>query len=72
MRTSVRAYMHHEGHRLHLYRRWGTEPGVSEVLKDTRVEAILGQQLLECAHRVRYVTAVHIYAVLGTNTIDLE
>lgn len=41
MRTSVRAYMHHEGHRLHLYRRWGTEPGVSEVLKDTRVEAIL-------------------------------
>lgn len=68
----VYTHMHHERYRLHLHCRRGAQACVFEVLNDTRAEMILGLQLLKCAHRVRYVTAVHIYTVLRANTIHLK
>lgn len=72
LRVCVRTHMHHERYRLHLHWRRGVQPSVSEVLDDTRVEAILRLQLLKCAHGVGYVGAVHVYPVLRTNAIHLN
>lgn len=64
--------MHHERNRLHLHCSWGVQPGFLQVLEDPWVESILILQLLERAHRVWDVAAMHVYTVLCPNTIHLE
>lgn len=72
MCISVYTHVHHERYCLHLYRRWGVQSCVFKVVNDTRVEAILRLQLLERAHGVWYVAAVHIYTMLRANTVHLK
>lgn len=71
-RVCVCTHVHHERYRLHLHWRRRVQASVSEVLKDTQVETILGLQLLKRAHGVGHVAAVHVDAVLRANTIHLR
>lgn len=64
--------MHHEWYSLHLHWSRGIQPSILEVPEDKRVDSILSLQLLECAHRVWYITAMHIYTMLRSNTIHLK
>lgn len=64
--------MHHERYSLHLHWSRGIQPSLLEVPEDKRVESILSLQLLECAHRVWYVTAMRVYTMLRSNTIHLK
>jgi len=41
-------------------------------LEDAWAESVLGPELLERAHGVWYVAAVHVDAVLRANAIDLK
>lgn len=65
-------HMHHQWYCLHLNWCWGAQPSVFEVLEDTGIEMIFRLQLIKCTHRVWNVRAVHIYTVLGPNTIHLQ
>lgn len=64
--------MHHERYGLHLYRRWRVQSCILEVLKNTRVEMILGLKLLKRANRVGHIAAMDVYTVLRTNAIHLK
>lgn len=69
--TRLCTHVHHERNGLHLHCGGGVQAGVLQVLEDSRVESILGLQLLECAHRVWDVAAMHVDTMLGPNTIHL-
>lgn len=68
----LHTHMHHQWYRLHLYRCWGTQASVFEVLQYTRIEMIFRLQLIKCTHGVWNVRTVHIYTVLRPNSIHLK
>lgn len=64
--------MHHQGNSLHLDRGRRAQPCFLEVLKNSRVQAVLRHDVLKRAHWVRDVRAVRVYAVLIANAVDLK
>ena len=64
--------MHHQGNRLHLDGGRRAQASFLEILKDSWVQAVLCLQFLKCAHRFRDVRAVHVYAILIANAVDLK
>ena len=64
--------MHHQGNSLHLDCRRRAQARFFEVLQNPWVQAVLFLQFLKRAHWVGNVGAVHVYAVLIANAIDLK